>query len=67
MTVSSTAGFAASWVSAKADQRAQVVEIAALKQQAEAEQALVTILEEAAAPKEASPPPGQGQLVDRRV
>ena len=68
MNVASPAGIAAAWSSANAEAVQQAAAISVLKSQAEAGQALVEMLSEAAAPDRPPPPPqGQGQMVDKRV
>ena len=64
MMPTSAAGMTAAWASAKADQTAQALGVAMLKQQAAMDAALLRTIEAAASP---SKPPGQGALVDRRA
>jgi hypothetical protein len=66
--MTTTAGLAQAWAATRADQRQQVVAVAALKQQAASDQALVVMLEQGAQASQAPPaPPGQGVHVDKRV
>lgn len=67
MTAISSAGIAASWAATRADSQQQTMAIAALKQQAQADQSLVAMLEQSAQETKAAAPPGQGQIVDVRV
>jgi hypothetical protein len=63
----SAVGIATKWAQAQAAQTGQAVEIAMLRQQAQADQSLVALLETAVDAAKASPPPpeGQGRNVDR--
>lgn len=65
----SAAGIATTWASAQAAQTGQAMEIAMLRQQAQAEQSLVALLESAVEAAKAPPPApdGQGQVVDLLV
>lgn len=70
MTITSTAGIAASWTAARQDAGRQAMEIAMVKSQADAERAVAEMVDETArAGREASPPPppGQGRYVDVRA
>jgi hypothetical protein len=70
MTITPTAGIAGAWSAARDAGASPAVEVAVVKQAAEAEQALVATLDEAvrsAAAEPPAPPPGQGRYVDVRV
>jgi hypothetical protein len=65
----SAVGIATNWAQAQAAQTGQAVEIAMLRQQAQAERSLVALLETAVEAGKAPPPApdGQGQAVDLLV
>jgi hypothetical protein len=65
----SAAGIATNWAQAQAAQAGQAVEIAMLRQHAQAERSLVALLETAVETAKAPPPApdGQGRNVDLRV
>jgi hypothetical protein len=65
----STVGLASAWANAQASATRQALEIAMLRQQAEADRGVVALLEAGVNGATAAPPPpeGQGRVVDRRV
>ncbi len=69
MTITPTAGIAGAWSAARDAGASPAVEVAVVKQAAEAEQAVVAMIDEAARATErpSPPPPGQGRYVDVRV
>ena len=69
MNVSSPAGIASAWTATRADAKEQAVQFAALKSQAQADQALAEMVETAVETPPPSPPapPGQGRYVDVRA
>ncbi len=69
MSITPTAGIAGAWSAARDVGASPAVEVAIVKQAAEAEQAVVAMIDQAARATErpAPPPPGQGRYVDVRV
>jgi hypothetical protein len=69
MSISSSAGIAASWAATGTDAARQAVDLSMLKQQATAEEGVVELLESAVEQGKtpAPPPPGQGLHVDIRA
>jgi hypothetical protein len=70
MSITPTAGIAGAWSAAREAGASPAVEVAIVRQAAEAEQSLVAMIDEAAraAPDPSPPPPpGQGRFVDVRV
>jgi hypothetical protein len=60
-------GVARAWSTIRADAVQQALEIAVLKQQAKAGEAVVKMVDRAAGDGSPPPPDGQGREVDRRV
>ena len=66
--MNATAGLSSSWTAARADPQQQAVQLAALKQQDQAERAVVALIDSAVADTRLPPAPdGQGRNVDIRV
>jgi hypothetical protein len=67
MDVPSSAGLAPAWVAAKTEAADQAVQLAAVKQRAQAEQRAAEMLERAVERRPPPAPPGQGTRVDTRA
>lgn len=67
MDVSSPAGIAAAWSAMNGAATGQALQVAMVKQQQQADQSVVDLLQQAVDPESSVAPPGQGQHVDIRV
>jgi hypothetical protein len=67
MDLTASAGLAPAWVAAKRQAADQAVQLAVVKQRADAEKRAADMLERAAERRSPPAPPGQGTRVDTRA